>query len=277
MPYQDTENVIGSLLLHRVAGGISTITLNRPDKANALLPSQRDALIHLLHQASIDTGIRVVVLQSAGKVFCAGADINTIIDQPGDSGERQRRHGEGARRITFGAQRLVTAILDCEKPVIAALQGTAAGLGAQLAIACDLIVASEDGAIAESFVQRGILVDSGGAYLLPRRIGLQKAKELVFFGDKLGAHDALRIGLINQVVPAAQLQSAVDQLAARLAAAPTLAVGLAKKLLNQSLDSDRLAALTSEALALDIVSWTEDFREGTSAFLEKRTPRFRGY
>ena len=138
------------------------------------------------------------------------------------------------RKIMNGAQRLVAAVLDCGKPVIAVVNGAAAGIGAHLALAADLVVAAEDASFVEVFVRRGLVVDGGGAYLLPRRIGMQKAKELAFFGDKLPAAEALALGLVNRVVPAAELDAAADEFARRLAAGPTTAISLTKRLLNAS-------------------------------------------
>jgi 2-(1,2-epoxy-1,2-dihydrophenyl)acetyl-CoA isomerase len=149
-------------------------------------------------------------------------------------------------------------------------------MGAQVALACDLVVASENAYFAQVFIRRGLLIDSGGAYLLPRRIGLQKAKELVFFGDDLPAREAHAIGLVNKVVPPEELASAVAHYAERLATAPTTAIGLAKQLLNRSLDADRETAFREEAFAAEINGATRDAREGLAAFAERRPPRFVG-
>ena len=188
-----------------------------------------------------------------------------------------RYPGDVTQLLLEGAQRLIAAVLDCRKPVIAAVQGAAAGLGAHLAYACDLIVAAEEASFIESFVLRGLVVDAGGAYLLLGRIGMQKAKELAFFGDKLRAQDALALGLVNQVVPASELDAAVEALAVRLAAAPTTAVSLAKRLLNRSLDVDRASAFLEEAMSQEINSATQDSKEGVSAFVARRAPDFKGY
>jgi 2-(1,2-epoxy-1,2-dihydrophenyl)acetyl-CoA isomerase len=266
-------------LRYDLAGGVARITLNRPDAANALTPDQRNRLIELFGQASEDLNVRVVVLGATGKHFCTGADlrVSRIESAPRPEGAPERSVGDVGRNIKRGAQRLVTSVLDCEKPVIAAVNGTAAGIGAHLALACDLIVAADTARFIEVFVRRGITPDGAGAYLLPRMIGLAKAKELVFFGDDLAAPDAERIGLINRSVPADQLDQVVAEWADRLAKAPTKAVSLAKWLLNRSLDVDRQTALDDEAWAQELASRTEDFQEGVQAFIERRDVQFRGW
>jgi 2-(1,2-epoxy-1,2-dihydrophenyl)acetyl-CoA isomerase len=265
-------------VLESLHNGIQRITLNRPEVANALLPSQRDRIIELLGAADRDPEVRVVVLDAAGKFFCSGADVATLAKAaPDGSGPPALRAGEGMQRLLNGAQRLITAVLDCSKPVIAVVQGTAAGLGAHLAFACDLVIASENAAFVEAFVLRGMAIDTAGAYLLTRRIGLQKAKELVFFGDKLSAADAAQLGLVNRVVASEALADAAAALAQRLAAAPTLAIGLSKRLLNRALDGDRSGALMEEAMAQEISSRSHDSGEGVRAFVERRTAQFKGY
>ena len=272
----DHEAMADGTVLHRLESGISYITLNRPEAGNALLQSQRPVIRGLLQAASDDCAVRGVVLAANGKHFCTGADLRGGASGP----DQPRRPGDVARQLAYGpesAQRFVNAILDCSKPVIAVVQGAAAGMGAQIALACDLVVASENAYFAQIFVRRGILIDAGGAYLLPRRIGLQKAKELVFFGDNLPAREAMEIGLVNKVVPPDELASAVAHYAQRLAVAPTTALSLAKQLLNRSLDSDRESALREEAFAVEVNSATHDMREGLAAFAERRPPRFVGY
>jgi len=179
--------------------------------------------------------------------------------------------------IRTGWQRLISAILDCEKPVIAAVNGTAAGGGAHLALACDLVVMAESARIIEIFVRRGIAPDAGGAYLLPRLIGPAKAKELVFFGDDVSAAEAERLGLVNKVVPADQLEKAVQEWAERLASGPTKAIGAAKWLINRSMDSDRATAFVEEAWAQELVNGTADAREGMTSFVERRSAEFQGW
>jgi 2-(1,2-epoxy-1,2-dihydrophenyl)acetyl-CoA isomerase len=266
-------------LLYEVRDGIARVTLNRPDAANAITPDQRNQLIELFAEASGDLNVRVVVLTANGKHFCTGADlrVSRIPENPRPEGAPERAMGDVGRNIKRGAQKLVASILDCEKPVIAAVNGTAAGIGAHIALACDLIVAADSARFIEVFVRRGITPDGGGAYLLPRMIGLAKAKELIFFGDDLSAPDAERIGLINKCVPLDQLGAATDEWANRLAVAPTKAVGLAKWLLNRSLDSDRGTAFEEEAWAQELASRTEDFQEGVQAFIERRDVQFKGW
>jgi 2-(1,2-epoxy-1,2-dihydrophenyl)acetyl-CoA isomerase len=176
-----------------------------------------------------------------------------------------------------GFQRLISSILDCEKPVLCALNGTAAGGGAQIALASDLIVAADSARIIQVFVRRGLIPDGGATYLLPRRVGLQKAKEMVFFGDDLSAEDAASLGLVNKVVPAADLEATVKEWAERLAGGPTKAIGFAKRLLNRSLDVDRATLLDEEGLLVELTSGTHDSGEGVASFVERRPPEFKGW
>jgi 2-(1,2-epoxy-1,2-dihydrophenyl)acetyl-CoA isomerase len=259
-------------LLHRVEGGVAWITLNRPDAGNAITPDQRNAMIDLLEAADADPAVRAVVIGAKGKHFCTGADL-----RGGQSPEQPARAvGSVMRTIATGAQRLIAAALDCRKPVVASVGGTAAGLGAHLAFACDLIVAAESASFIEVFVRRGIAPDGGGAYLLPRLVGLQRAKELIFLGDRVPASEAHRIGLVNRVVPDAELEAAVAELAERLAKAPTVAVGLAKRMLNHSFEADRASAFEEEAMVQELVMGSADAREGIASFVERRESAFEG-
>jgi 2-(1,2-epoxy-1,2-dihydrophenyl)acetyl-CoA isomerase len=266
-------------LLYSVEGGVARITLNRPDSANAITPDQRNTVIRLLEDATTDLHVRAVVITATGKHFCTGADlrVSKIPEHPRPEGAPERALGDVGRNIKRGAQRLVGAIIDCEKPVIAAVNGTAAGIGAHIAFASDIILAADTARFIEVFSRRGITPDGGGAYLLPRIIGLPKAKELIFYGDDLSAAEAERIGLVNKVVPAAELEATVADWAGRLAKGPTKAIGLAKWLLNRSLDSDRQTAFDEEAWAQELASRTEDFNEGVQAFIERREVAFKGW
>jgi len=267
-------------VLHRVEEGVSWINLNRPEVRNAMTPDQRERVIALLEEASSTMEVRSVVLGATGQGFCTGADLRAGRAErgaPRPEGAPERITGDGARMIRRGAQRLVSALLDCEKPVVAAVNGTAAGIGAHMAFACDIVVAAREARFIEVFVRRGITPDGGGAYLLPRLVGLQKAKELVFFGDDLYADDAARLGLVNEVVDRDDLEEVAGRMARRLAAGPTKALSMAKWLLNRSLDSDRRTAFDEEAWAQEMVVSTADASEGMLAFAERRDPHFRGF
>lgn len=260
--------------------GVARLTLNRPDAANAITPDQRNRTIELLESASSDLNVRVVIITAAGeRHFCTGADlrVSTIPVNPGPADAPAKVLGDVGRNIKRGAQRLVGAIMDCEKPVIAAVNGTAAGIGAHIAFASDLVIAADNAKFIEVFVRRGITPDGGGAYMLPRLIGMQKAKELIFFGDDLRASEAERLGLVNRVVPQAELQAAATDWAERLAESPTRALMLSKWLLNRSLDSNRLGAFEDEAWAQEMASYTQDFQEGVAAFKERREVQYRGW
>jgi 2-(1,2-epoxy-1,2-dihydrophenyl)acetyl-CoA isomerase len=263
---------------HRSEGGVDWITLNRPEVGNALTPDQRHRVADLLDAASADLGTRAVVITATGKAFCTGADLRAAqTAAPRPEGAPDRAVGDVSRMIRIGAQRLIAAVLDCEVPVIAAVNGTAAGIGAHLAFACDLVLAADTASFIEVFVRRGIVPDGGGAYLLPRLIGPQKAKELMFFGDKLPAAEAERIGLVNRVVPADELEATATEWAARLAAGPTRALALTKALVNRSLETDRAGAFADEAVAQELTMHTVDAQEGIAAFVERRDPTYRGW
>jgi len=269
----------GDTVEYRLEDGIAWITLNRPEAGNAITAAMRDQIIAWLEEASADLGVRVVVLTGAGeKGFCTGADLRAQDRGPArPAGAPDRPVGDAARMIRNGWQRLIGAVLDCEKPVIAAVNATAAGGGMHLALACDLVIAAEESKFIAVFVRRGIAPDAGGAYLLPRLIGPQKAKELFFFGDDVPAPEAERLGLVNRVVPRDRLLAEAGAWAARLAAGPTKAIGAAKYLTNRSLESDRAGALWDESVAQELVTGTEDCREGLSAFAERRSPVFKGW
>ncbi|MGW1500925.1 enoyl-CoA hydratase/isomerase family protein [Streptomyces mirabilis] len=276
----ESADPLDSLVLHATDNHVSWITLNRPEALNAITPDQRERLIQHLSHASSDPDVRAVVITATGRGFCAGADLRGGPSTGGPpAGERvagERVAGDVARMIRLGAQRLIGAVLDCEKPVIAAVNGTAAGLGAHLALACDLVLAADSAKFIEVFVRRGLVPDGGGAYLLPRLIGPQRTKELMFFGDALTAADAARLGLVNRVVPPDDLEKTARDWAERLATGPTRALALTKQLVNASLDTDRATAFAAEAAAQEINMTTTDATEGMAAFTERRTPHYRG-
>lgn len=258
--------------------GVAWLTLDRPDVANAISPDQRDRVIELLDEAARLLAIRCVVITATGKAFCTGADLRARRDaDPRPEGAPDQPVGFVSRMITTGAQALIASILDCPKPVVAAVNGTAAGIGAHIALACDLVVAAEDARFIEVFVRRALVPDGGGAYLLPRLIGLQRAKELLFLGDDVSATDAKALGLVNRVVPADQVATEAGALADRLADGPTRALSLTKMLCNRSLDSDRATAFHEEAWAQEANMGTHDAQEGVRSFVERRKPDYLGW
>jgi 2-(1,2-epoxy-1,2-dihydrophenyl)acetyl-CoA isomerase len=262
------------MVLREVRDGIARITLNRPAVANALAPEQRDQLIGLFQAYSRDPGVRVVVLRSTGRHFCAGADLQRI----SQSRSADASHvGAGTDRIRTGALRLISSVIDCAKPVVCAVNGTAAGLGLHLALACDLVVAGASARFFEPFVLRGLVVDSAGAYLLPRLIGLQRAKELAFLGGKLDAAQAHQYGMVNRVVPDEELETATQALAAQLAVGATSAIGFSKRLFNSSFEGGREQLFLLEAMSVEMQSRADDVTEGVTAFTEHRDPHFTGH
>lgn len=270
----------GDLLWEVTTEGVGWLTLNRPQVGNAITADQRGRVIDLLDAASGDERVRAVVLTGAGeRHFCTGADLSgpAVPSELRSEGAPERPAGSVARAIAGGTQRLIAAILDCEKPVIAAVNGTAAGIGCHLAYACDLVLAADSAKFIEIFVRRGLVVDGAGAYLLARLVGPQRAKELVFFGDDLPAARAAELGLVNRVVAAEDLQANAMDWANRLAAGPTIALGLGKRLINRALDGDRATALAEEAMASEINMTSTDGQEGLSAFVERRKPVFHGW
>lgn len=267
-------------LQYRVENGVAWITINRPAAGNAITPDVRNGIIERLAEVNASYEARAVVLTAAGeKHFCTGADLRAqrAAPPPKPDGAPERIVGDAARTIATGIQALSAAIQDCEKPVVCALNGTAAGGGAMMVLACDLVIAADTARIIQVFVRRGLLPDGGVAYLLPRIVGMHKAKELVFFGDDLSAGDAERIGIVNKVVPAAELQAAATEWAERLASGPTKALGFAKALLNRSLEADRVDSFAEEAWFVELNTQTEDSAEGVASFVERRPPAFKGY
>jgi 2-(1,2-epoxy-1,2-dihydrophenyl)acetyl-CoA isomerase len=279
-PHHDTgERPLDDIVRWQVEGtGIARLTIDRPDARNALTWAMRDRVSELLEAASIDVGVRAIVITGTGGAFCAGADLRLPQPPPPRPDDAPGRvAGEIATLVARGWQRLATSVLDCDKPVIAAVDGVAAGGGAQLALACDLVIASDRARFVQVFIDRGIVPDAGAAYIVTRLVGPQRAKELFFLGDSVDAQQALQLGLVNRVVPVDAFATVVDELAARLAAKPTRAIAMTKSLVNRALESDRITALRDEAIGQEVVQATEDAREGVRAFVERREPNFRGW
>ncbi len=257
----------------KIENHVAWLTMNRPEMKNALNADMREEMFQVLADVATNDDVRCLVVTGAGNGFCSGADL---------SGSRAAATNEpphpNAVRAAMrqNSQRLIRTFWDLEKPVVAAVNGVAAGFGAHLALACDLIVAAEEAKFIEVFVRRGIAVDAGGAFLLMRRVGIARAKEMVFLGDDLPATEAERIGLINRCVPGAELESTTRALAERLAQGPTFAIGMSKRLLNRAVESDLETSFSDEAFAQSVVSQSQDIKEGMRAFMEKRPPQFKG-
>ena len=270
--------VLGGDILVAQDGGVLTLTLNRPDAHNAIIPDQQKFLVDEFARISEDLSVRAVIFTATGRGFCTGADLRVARAEPArPPGTPDRAIMEVARGIKSGAQKLISAILDCEKPVIAAVNGTAAGMGVHMAVACDLTIAAEGVRFIEVFVRRGLVPDAGGVYLLPRLIGPQKTKELMFFGDDVSAADAADMGLINRVVPPEELMPTARAWAERLAAQPTKSLTMSKLLVNRSFETSRQTMFEMESWAQEILRAGEDAKEGVEAFKERRDPNWKGW
>jgi len=252
----------------RADGGIVTITLNRPEKKNAINATMWSELVATLREIAAGDD-RVVVITGAGGAFCSGADLSG----GGVDGGQERRHQLSMMR---GVGDVALTLHRLPQPTIAKVGGVAAGAGANLAFGCDLIVASDEARFTEIFARRGLTIDFGGSWLLPRLIGLHKAKELAFFADIISAKEAEAFGVVNRVVPAGELDAFVDDWAQRLAAGPPIALAQTKRLLNNSMAVTMEGALDDEGAAQTVNFGTADTAEAMAAFLAKRDPRFTG-
>jgi 2-(1,2-epoxy-1,2-dihydrophenyl)acetyl-CoA isomerase len=248
-----------------VGDDVATVTLNRPDSLNALNAQMRRELLSAIKGFARDDSVRAVVITGAGRGFCSGADLR------GGNGERDFR-----RVLETEYNPLVRAIRDLPKPVIAAVNGVAAGAGVSLALACDLVYASEEARFIQAFVRIGLVPDSGSTRTLVRALGRHRASQLMFSGEPLSAGEAQAAGLINAVLPAGELVAAVREAATRLASAPTRAIGLAKRSINAAEDASLDESLALEAQLQELAGRTDDHAEGVAAFAEKREPRFVG-
>ncbi|HZN06422.1 MAG TPA: enoyl-CoA hydratase [Pyrinomonadaceae bacterium] len=253
------------------AEGIATITLNRPDKLNAFIGHMRRDLAEALEHAGSDRGVKVVIITGAGRAFCSGGDIAFMAEL------MERRDSDEFSRILGAGRRVITAIRSMTKPVIAAINGPAAGAGFNLALACDLRIASRNATFTQSFVKVGLHPDWGGTYFLPRLVTSNKACEMFFLGDSIDAAEALRLNLVNKVVAPEELEAATLQLAERLRAAPSIAVAAAKQAVYMSSASDLDEMLRYETEAQLRCFESDDGHEGVRAFFEKRDPHFTGH
>jgi 2-(1,2-epoxy-1,2-dihydrophenyl)acetyl-CoA isomerase len=248
-------------------GSTAIVTLNRPKQRNALDMPLREALAEAVPKLRDDPRIRAVVLTGAGGHFCAGGDVKNM--------RERSTAADGQARVGL-LNRAVLRLVNFPLPTIAMVDGYAVGAGSNLALCCDLIVASDRARFGELFCKIGLAVDGGGTWLLPRLVGMARAKELVFTGDIFDAAEALRIGLVNRVVHVADLASTTRELAEKIAAGPPLALRLDKQALNRAASSDLTGALEVEALSQGLAVASDDHREGVAAFFEKRPPKFSG-
>lgn len=254
-------------LKYEVAEGVATITLNRPEVYNALNDGITFELQDVFKQAAKDEQVRVVVLTGEGKAFCSGQDLKA-------GAEQEKRSFLDSLHRRYNP--IIRAMRNLPKPIIGRLNGVAAGAGCSLALACDMIVASEEATLIEVFINIGLVPDSGSSYFLPRLTGKAKAFELCSMGSRVKAAEALSLGLVNKVVPAAELDAAVKGYTDYFAKAPTKAIGIIKKMLDKSATSTLDEMLDYEAYSQEIAGSTYDYKEGVNAFLQKRKPEFKG-
>lgn len=252
---------------YEVKDGVATVTLNRPDVYNAL----NDAITYELQDAfkaiGRDAEARVVVLTGEGKAFCSGQDLKAV------SGTEKRSFLDSLHKRY---NPLINAMQTLPKPIVCKLNGVAAGAGCSIALACDIIVAAEEATLIEVFINIGLVPDSGSSYFLPRVLGRAKAFEMCSMGSRIKGKEAMALGLVNKAVPEDQLDAAVLEYTNYFAKAPTQAIGLIKKMLNKSTQSSLEEMLDYEAYCQEIAGNTADYKEGVTAFLEKRKPNFLG-
>lgn len=257
---------MSSILLEK-KGSVAYITLNRPDKFNAFNREMALALQSTLDDCGEDDSVRCVVLTGSGKAFCAGQDLGEVT---------------GEKPLSFDLilqehyNPIIVRIRQLRKPVVAAVNGVAAGAGANIALSCDLVVAHEAASFIQAFSKIGLIPDSGGTFFLPRLIGMQRATALMMLGDKVSASDAEKMGMIYKTYAASDYAGAVEALSNQLAAMPTEGLALTKQALNQSLHNNLMDQLNFEDKLQQKAADTADYREGVNAFMEKRTPQFTG-
>lgn len=255
-----------------VADSVLELVLDRAEKRNALTDVMVAGLIEAIAAAGQDEAVRVVVLRGAGDHFCGGFDI--VARNSGDAS--RPRVGSVQRRLPAQAHRLIPLLATVQTPVVCAVQGWAAGIGLHLALAADFAIVDDHARLWEPFAERGFTPDSGGTWMLPRRIGEVRAREVLLLGRVLSGREAAEWGMVHRAVPATDLDLEVDAVVGRLASGPTVSLGLSKWLLHAGASSSLERHLHEEAMAMELSARSEDFREGLSAFKEKRSPRFSG-
>lgn len=247
----------------RVEDGVGWLTITRPRVLNAIDPKMLDEFTHHFSVSAMEDDVRVVVLTGQGKTFSTGGDLNVMRESMGNADEVRTR-------LRHGLERAVTALWDLEKPVVACVNGTAFGAGMNLALACDLVIASREAQFQQTFIKVGLGPDTGGSWLLPRLVGMHKAKELLFFGDTLSAQDAHALGIVNHVVEHEDLVPWTTEYAKRLAKTSTKALGLTKRAVNRSFTSSLKEALEAEAHMQAQLTTTKEHQAAVMAFFERR-------
>ena len=257
--------------IYTKAGGIATLTLNRPDRMNALSPGMFEGIYKAVEDVTKDSEVRVLVITGTGQAFCSGADVKALAENAGRPATVERERPTRTRHVPFAIQ-----LQKCEKPVIAAINGVAVGVGLDLALACDIRIASDRARLTVGYIRRGMIPAGGATFFLPRLVGIDKACQLIWTGDMIDAKEAERIGLVTMVVPHDELQSTTKELAEKLAKGSPLAIQSAKHAIYEGLRTDLETNLEYTMAVRQQLLKSEDHKEGTTAFVEKREPVFRG-
>ncbi|MEQ8523758.1 enoyl-CoA hydratase-related protein [Gracilimonas sp.] len=258
------------MITTNLTDGVFTITLNRPDKLNSFIFEMASELKEALHRAESDDNVRCVLLTGEGRAFCAGQDLAEATEVSDDP---ERDLSEIVHHTYIP---IIKGIRKLEKPVVCAVNGTAAGAGANIALACDIVIASEEAKFIQSFSQIGLIPDSGGTYILPRLIGLARATALTFLGEKVSAKEAVEMGMIWKAFPANQFMDEAKAITSKLAKMPTKGFGLTKRGFNAGFANDLEIQMKLEANLQAEAGETYDYSEGVKAFMEKRKPEFKG-
>jgi len=256
---------------YKKEGHIATITLDRPEKMNSFSAEMQDSLYRAIGDSIQDKNVRVIILTGKGRAFCAGADVKQMAQRLDEPGGAERDMTQISDRVS-----LYVLMQKCDKPIICAVNGVAAGGGLDLALACDIRIASDQARFAEVFIRRGMIPASGGTYFLPRLVGIDRALLMAWTGDMVDAKEAERIGLVTMVVPHAELEIAAMEMAEKLAKGPPLAIQRAKRAIYEGLTLNLDQTLKMIAPIVKELNMTQDHKEGAKAFVEKREPVFKG-